>query len=261
MTSTPDIGQSENSAAANAAYSLEHLREYHDSVATIDTYRTLHDFISKEVEGVNELLDVGNGGVFAYDTSRVGSITAIDLFLEDLPPDIVETYFPKNARARQGSALALPENDGTFDMVLMVMLLHHLTGPDWRSSWRNTCQALQEGWRVLKPGGRLLIVESCVPGWFFQLEKPALWVLSRSVKTIFSHPVTLQFPAVMIADELRKRFDVVQVSAIPKGKFVLQFGIKMRSFLTPVMPFAFDAKKRGQGAADKEVSLFGLVSP
>jgi SAM-dependent methyltransferase len=243
VTGAPNFGQSKNSEAANAAYFLEHLREYHASVATIDTYRTLHDFISKEVEGVGLLLDVGNGGVFDYDTSRVGSITAIDLFLEDLPPNVIATYFPKNVHVRQGSALALPDNDDTFDMVLMVMLLHHLTGTDWRSSWQNISRALQEAWRVLKPGGRLLIVESCVPGWFFQLEKPALWILSRLVKNIFSHPITLQFPADMIADELRRRFEVVQVSAIPKGKFILQFGIKVPSFLTPVMPVAFEAKK------------------
>lgn len=43
MTSTPDFGQSKNSAAANAAYFLEHLREYHASVATINSYRILHD--------------------------------------------------------------------------------------------------------------------------------------------------------------------------------------------------------------------------
>jgi len=250
-------GQSEASAAANAAYFLEHLREYHDSVATIDTYKTLHEFISKEVEGVNRLLDVGNGGVFAYDTTQIRSITAIDLFLEDLPPEVIDRYFPKNARIRRGSALALPENDDTFDMVLMVMLLHHLTGTDWQSSWRNACQALQESWRVIKPGGRLLVVESCVPAWFFQLEKPSLYLLSRITSTIFTHPITLQFPAAMIADELQKRFRTVQVSPIPKGKFVLQFGIRVPSFLTPAMPFAFDARKAHSDAVGGEAGSSG----
>src|SRR5260370_13276830 len=79
-------GQSEVSVASNVSYFLGHLSEYHASVANIDTYKTLHQFISKEVAGVDELLDIGNGGVFDYETSGVRSITAIDLFLCDLPP-------------------------------------------------------------------------------------------------------------------------------------------------------------------------------
>src|SRR4051794_26250570 len=84
-----NIEQSKASAAANAAYFLQHLRDYRESIASIDTYRTLHDFISKKVMGVNELLDVGNGGVFDYDVSQVGRVTAVDLFLGDLPAEIV----------------------------------------------------------------------------------------------------------------------------------------------------------------------------
>ena len=235
--------QSEASAEANSAYFLQHLREYRDSIASIDTYRTLHDFISRKVKGVNELLDVGNGGVFDYEVAQVGTITAVDLFLGDLPSDIIAKYFPENVKMRQGSALSIPEDDCKFDMVLMVMLLHHLTGANSRSSWLNARQALKEARRVLKPGGRLLVVESCVPTWFFQLEKPALWLVSRLTRTIFSHPITLQFPAEMIENELRCRFGAVQISAIRKGKFVLQFGIKTPSFLTPVMVFAFEATK------------------
>ncbi len=222
-------GQSEVSVASNVSYFLGHLSEYHASVANIDTYKTLHQFISKEVAGVDELLDIGNGGVFDYETSGVKSITAIDLFLGDLPPDVVAKYFPQNCRLIQGSALALPERDGKFDMVLMVMLIHHLTSTDWRSSWENA--------------GRLLIVESCVPWWFFRFEKPALWFLSRCVKSIFSHPITLQFPASMIKTALEKKTSKVKITEIPKGKFILQFGFKIPSFLTPARPFAFEAIK------------------
>jgi SAM-dependent methyltransferase len=242
-------GQSELSVASNVSYFLGHLSEYHASVANIDTYKTLHQFISKEVAGVGEMLDIGNGGVFDYDTSGVGLITAIDLFLGDLPPDVVAKYFPQNCRLIQGSALALPERDGKFDMVLMVMLIHHLTSTDWRSSWENARLALDEAWRVLKPGGRLLIVESCVPWWFFQFEKPALWLLSRSIKSIFSHPVTLQFPASMIKAELEKKTNKVKATEIPKGKFILQFGFKVPSLLTPAVPFVFEAIKEYAGSA------------
>jgi transposase len=138
--------------------------------------------------------------------------------------------------------LALPERDGRFDM--MLMLIHHLTSTDWRLSWENARLALDEAWRVLKPGGRLLIVESCIPWSFFHFEKPAPWLLSRSIKSIFSHPVTLQFPASMIKAELEKKISKVKITEIPKGKFVLQFGFKVPSFLTPAVPFAFDAIKK-----------------
>jgi SAM-dependent methyltransferase len=236
-------GQSTNSAEANASYFLDHLREYKDAVANIDTYRTLHDFISREVAGTDALLDIGNGGVFDYDTTKVGSITAIDLFFEGLPTDLLAQYFPKNAQAKQGSALALPEPDNRFDMVLMVMVLHHLTGMDWRQSWTNACKAIDEAWRVLRPGGRLLIVESCVPEWFFFLEKPAVRVVSYLTKTILSHPVTMQFPVAMIADQFRKKTGEVRVTNIPKGKHILQFGVKVPAVLTPVQLFAIEATK------------------
>ncbi|MDB5611426.1 MAG: ubiE/COQ5 methyltransferase family protein [Bradyrhizobium sp.] len=238
-----DLGQSEASAESNASYFLNHLSEYNNSVKNIDTYKTIHDFISAKVAGTNDLLDIGNGGVFAYDTSGVGSITAIDLFLGDLHPHVVSKHFPQNCHPVQGSALALPEPDGKFDMALMVMLLHHLTSTDWKSSWANAQIAIDEAWRVLKPGGRLLIVESCVPWWFFHIEKPALWALSRAIRSVFAHPVTLQFPIDLIADELGKKSDNVKVTVIPKGKFVLQFGFRVPSYLTPVIPFALETTK------------------
>ena len=110
MSSSPisGTGQSSDSVAANARYFLEHLNEYDRSVAEIDTYATIHRFISRKVAGIERLLDVGNGGVFCYDTASVGSITAIDLFLEDLPDGLVSAHFPEECqrapRKRTGTA-------------------------------------------------------------------------------------------------------------------------------------------------------------
>jgi ubiquinone/menaquinone biosynthesis C-methylase UbiE len=243
MTENPTRRQSDQSVAANTQYFLQHLKEYEEAVGSIDSYRTIHAHVSDRVAGVDHLIDIGNGGVFAYDTSGVKAITAIDLFLDSLPPDIIERYFPKNARLKQGSALALPEPDNSCDMVLMVMLLHHLSGQNWRESWANAKAAMAEGMRVLRPGGRMLIVESCVPQWFFQFEKPAFRLLSSMTKTVLSHPVTIQFPAAMIADELERYGGAAQVRRIPKGKFILQFGVKVPSFITPAQPYAIETTK------------------
>ena len=243
MRASSPPGQTESSISANTDYFLNNLNDYQKSVANIDTYRRIHDFISKKVGGVGHLLDIGNGGVFDYDTSGVGRITAIDLFLEDLPPEVLSTYFPPNAEARRGSALALPEPDAKFDMAIMVMLLHHLAGTNWRASWENARQALAEAWRVVRPGGRLLVVESCVPKWFFQLEKPAFWLLARTARSVFSHPITFQFPVEKIVEELRARSKEVDVQLIPKGRYVLQFGLKVPSVLTPVQVWGIEARK------------------
>src|SRR5947209_4141299 len=144
MNQSAHARQSDQSAAANAQYFLQHLSEYEHSISQIDTYKAIYRYISDRVSNVQHLIDIGNGGVFAYDTSRVASITAVDLFFDSLPPDMVARYFPKNANAKQGSALEIPEPDENADMVLMVMLLHHLSGRDWRESWSNAQRALAE---------------------------------------------------------------------------------------------------------------------
>jgi SAM-dependent methyltransferase len=244
MEGSTGSSQTVASITANAQYFLRNLKQYQEFVSTIDTYRTIHDHISRKVAGVDRLLDVGNGGVFSYDPSKVGTITAIDLFFNQLPSELLAAHFPSNARPKPGTALALPEPDKHYDMVLIVMLLHHLAGQDWRSSWENARKAIDEAWRVLRPGGRCLIIESCVPRWFFQLEKPAFSILSRLTQTVFSHPVTFQFPVDMIVDELKTRSSTVEVEPIPKGRYVLQFGIKMPSWLTPAAPFSIMAKKQ-----------------
>ena len=54
-------------------------------MSELDTYRLIREAITRELAGVGRLLDVGNGGVFEYDTSLVGSIVAVDLFLDSVP--------------------------------------------------------------------------------------------------------------------------------------------------------------------------------
>ena len=84
----------------------------------------IREAVTREVAGTGLLLDVGNGGVFDYDTTKVDRIVAVDLFLDRLPA----SQFPANVTARKGDALSLDEPDDSYEVVLEALLYHHLVG-------------------------------------------------------------------------------------------------------------------------------------
>jgi hypothetical protein len=61
---------------------------YRAKVESIDTYASISSALSMKLKGIQRLLDIGNGGVFDYDTTLVQEIIGLDLFLDNLPVDI-----------------------------------------------------------------------------------------------------------------------------------------------------------------------------
>ena len=90
---------------------------------------------------------------------------AVDLFLDQLPA----SHFPPNVTPRRGDALDLDEPDGSYDVVLEALLYHHLVGSRPADSIANIRRAIAEAERVLRPGGRLVVAESCVPALVLRL--------------------------------------------------------------------------------------------
>jgi SAM-dependent methyltransferase len=123
------------------------------------------------------------------------------------------------------------------------MLLHHLTGPDIETTRENLARAIAEAARILRPGGKIVVMESCVPQWFFAFEKTVYKPASAVIERISDHPSTLQFPVTFIESILRGRFKDVAIRKVPKGVWVLQYGVLWPSILTPAQPFLFTATK------------------
>ena len=155
--------QTELSQKKNEEFFLNHIEAYGDMVGTLDSYANIYSAVNEHVNGIESLADIGNGGVFSYDPSLVKKITAIDLFLDSLDPK----RYPPNVVLKQGDALALSDPDNSYDAVLFVMLIHHLVGKNYQETHENMDRCLKEAFRVLRPGGRLIIVESCVPTWLY----------------------------------------------------------------------------------------------
>lgn len=230
--------QDPTAAARNEAFFADNAA-YTERVASLDTYRNIRERLNAEVRGIERVIDIGNGGTFDYDPALAGSITAVDLF-----PAPGATP-PPNVEYRQGDAMALPVEDGSYDGALLVMLFHHLVGSSSSDLLANVRASLSEAQRVLAPGGRVIVVESCVAPWFYAFERvafPALAGLQR--RGAMEHPATMQLPPDLVKELIAERFGTVErAERIPVGRMLMQFGHRWPSALTPARPWLFTARK------------------
>lgn len=212
------------------------------ALANLDTYRMIGDALSREVEGIERLLDVGNGGVFGYEPERVGSIVAVDLFLDDLPPE----RFPPNVTAYRCDALNLTEPEGSFEAVLEAFVFHHIVGKRPSDLVTNVRRALSEARRMLRPNGKLIVGESCVPRWFYGLERVLYRPLVELAKTplLGGHPATMQLYPEKLLELVGEQFEIERFYRIPHGRWVTQFGRRWPTALTPARPWMVVARKR-----------------
>ena len=110
----------------------------------------------------DHLLDVGTGpGYLARAASKLVAPGGIAIGI-DASPEMIDRARMRAERAhseaeyRVATAESLPFDDDAFDIVVSRLVLHHLPG-DVKG------QALAEIARVLRPGGRLLIVDLASP--------------------------------------------------------------------------------------------------
>ena len=128
------------------------------------SYRRL--VLAAGVKSGDRVLDVGCGpGYFARMLAEAvgldGSVVGIDA-----APEMIE-YAGRKARRlanctfQPGAAEALAYPDSSFDVVVSSLMMHHV--PE-----ELRLQAVREMWRVLRPGGTLLLSDFTIPergGW------------------------------------------------------------------------------------------------
>jgi ArsR family transcriptional regulator len=98
--------------------------------------------------------DLGIGGgeltlLLCQSSEKVIGVDRSDPMLERVRAKAAKAGVA-NLELRRGEIEALPLADGEVDLVVLSQALHHATDPP---------RALAEAWRVLKPGGRLLVLD------------------------------------------------------------------------------------------------------
>jgi ubiquinone/menaquinone biosynthesis C-methylase UbiE len=143
-------------AAAAQAYFRAHAAEW-------DRIRKLHvtdEAVESAIRAAladkpfRSLLDLGTGTgrmleMFGPDIERgLGLDLSLDMLL--LARDRLERAGLRNCSVRQGDIYDLPLSDDSFDVVILHQVLHFLD---------DGARAIREAARVLRPGGRLLVVD------------------------------------------------------------------------------------------------------
>ncbi len=210
---------------------------YHDLVSDLDTYKLIAKVLPGEIRG--RLLDVGNGGVFNYDTRSADEIVVVDI-AKDL---VNKTNWPPHVTFRWGDAAKLPVESNEFDTVLLQLILHHLAEDTYAVSRRRVSQAIQEAHRVLKPGGRLVIVESCLPAIWEQAERACL-PLFRLALRLMKHPLVFQWNWKTLARLAGEAgFQGLECHPVPLGRWVIQLGHKWPTILSPIRVYKITGQK------------------
>jgi SAM-dependent methyltransferase len=236
---THHLGTEDRSVQVTAAENIEWFADndaYMASQSRLEHYQHVKRIVERELRGVARLLDIGNGGFFNYDTRAVEHVTAVDLFLTDGPGPGPNTTF------RRGSLLELPFPADSFDCIVLQNVFHHVTGRTVAQNHRNLDQGLREIRRTVAPSGKVVIIESTVGRFFYQIER-ALFRPALAFKR-GGHPVTFQFrPQHIVQSAQEAGLIVDELTYVPTGRYVLQMGYKWPSALTPVKPVKLILRK------------------
>jgi len=216
-------------------YFAVHTDEYANATLSkqSELYLNTSKIINDKIYGCNIVLDIGNGGVINYDYSHINRLDCGDLFVSG---KAIETYASKeNISFFHADVTNLVDiNDNTYDVVIVQFVLHHLAAIKYYDTVENVRKAVHECMRVLKPKGKLLIIESVVVSWFERVQR-LFYPLQCFLLSMIRFGLVYQFSSkslYKIVNSLSYR--VITYKPVSIGKYVFILGkFRLPTIITP----------------------------
>jgi SAM-dependent methyltransferase len=225
-TSTKETAQNLQSLEKNASFFAGN-EWYKSNQDRLETYRLIAESASHEVEGAEHLLDIGNGGVFIFPIDRIPHVEAIDVFAEES----FSARYPA-VKWRAMNVLDL-EDESRFDIVIAINCLHHVIGNSVAQCYQNLNRIFEAVAKAVKPGGKVVLIESTVPAWFLWIYKPIFMILLKLWP--LKHPPTFQYHFREIQSAAKRAgLQQVELALIPKVSNIMTLGLEVPGWMSPI---------------------------
>lgn len=226
-------------------YFDNHAEEYAENImATQPTfYRNSGELLSRQLSSGDIVLDIGNGGVINYNHRELARLDCADLCVSQTA--INKYHTEKHIHFMRTDVTNMTEMaSDTYDVVILQALIHHLAGATLKETHRRVRAAISECCRVLKPGGKLLVMESTVKPWFNGVEK-ALYPIMELFFAICRFGYVYQFSPEGLCKLLSDMPGLQMQSSEPVdvGPHVWIMGKKIPTKITPCGVTFFVLKK------------------
>lgn len=141
-----------------------------------DTWSMIYESVRQRLDPIvegKEVLDVGNGGQFAYDTDLAEKVTAMDI-ASHMMDGITD---PKIAKIVGDARNMDIIEDESCDAIVFLLVLHHINGTNVDASLDTLRSVVSASFRKLRPGGYLIVTEALLSGFLYRLQSMAFQIM------------------------------------------------------------------------------------
>ena len=203
---------------------------YFDAIAdkyqrAADEWQTIYDEIEPHLAPLvrdKVVLEVGNGGRFAYDTGSPQKLIAVDIAASMLDgisdPGIVKIV--------DDATELRTIDDESVDVIVFQLVLHHITSRTRHETIGLLHHVLKTARRKLRHGGHLVVTETLLPSYYYALES-LMYPLTRLFLARSNVSMIFFFSPKIITEAIASEFDV------PKSAIRVE-RLKLRGWVDPL---------------------------